>query len=142
MIYLGIDPDVKESGFAVVKNRVLINHGILGFFEIIGLIDNLKHDAKYGSLTVVIEAGWLNAKSNWHPSANARTAQRIAKNVGANHQIGKLFEEYCRLNKVNYYLNRPRTSKVNKKWLANDLGIKIKNQDEADAIMQVYGFIN
>ena len=143
MIYLGIDPDVKESGFAVVKNGTRTSGGILEFF---GLLETIDYIAK-GDYMIIIEAGWLNKKPNWHPSKNSdprkesAIAQRIASKVGANAQIGKLIVEYCERNGFNYQLVRPTTSKVPKKILEKELGIKIKNQDEADAIMLVKKYI-
>src|SRR5690606_38758112 len=114
MIYIGIDPDVDKSGYAVLDSKTkeldLYNYS---FWEI---IEDLK--SYLIPITVIIEAGWLHKKSNWHGQKNVYTAAKIGKNVGANHQVGKLSHKEFKA--ITGYKKRT-------------------NQDQRDAGMLVYG---
>jgi hypothetical protein len=97
-IVIGIDPDTVKSGvaFLEVATRKL-EASALPFPQ---LIDYLKYvsdtnKVEQKSVVVVVEAGWLNTISNYHTKAD-RKGQRIAKNVGANHETGKKIVEMCR----------------------------------------------
>ena len=112
---IGIDPDLKKSGVALISNKpfqcqkvVLVS--TLSFFETIDYIRASKE--KFDNLIVMIEAGWLNKKSNYHNAFNKEIAGRIGKNVGENHAIGKLLEEFCQIHNIEYKLIKPNT----KKW--------------------------
>ena len=137
-IYIGIDPDVHKSGFAVVTNGVLTEFSAESFFSITEKILSFHYD---NDVTVIIEAGWLNIKSNWHKSQTVATAQRIAKNVGSNHQTGKLFAQFCEYNQISYQLVRPKQSKTTPKMCSAIIGETVKNQDIVDAIMLVQRYI-
>jgi hypothetical protein len=141
MICVGIDPDVKKSGFAIwdTINKQLNEYGCKDFFLILCLIENYK--SNYPNIKIIIEAGWLNEKSNFHTSKNQtkQAGERIAKNVGANHQIGKLFEEFCIKNDINYKLALPKKSKTSRDMFKAITGLDVKNQDVIDAIMLVWG---
>lgn len=136
-IKIGIDPDVHKSGVALVSDNELLDYKASGFYDVLQTIRNNNTNPNC-ELTVVIEAGWLNKKSNWHGSPNQATAQRIAKNVGANHQIGKLFEEFCQLEGIQYRLSIPKKAKLDKAKVSQLIGTKISNQDIIDAIALVY----
>lgn len=137
MIYIGIDPDVNKSGVAVWdsedKSLELYN---LSFWE---LIEELE--SYIVPITVVIEAGWLIKKSNWHgkPNQSKTAGERISKNVGANHQVGKLLAEYCMANKISFTLVKPK-GKANSEYFKRLTGYKKQtNQETRDAGMLVYG---
>lgn len=132
-IYIGIDPDVDKSGVAIWnKTDKSLKLFALDFFDTIFTIDTHQPHC-----TVVIEAGWLNKKSNYHQSQGAR-AERIAKNVGENHAIGKLFEKYCIRNKYRYELIQPKRSKVTADYFSKLTGITDRtNQEKRDAAMLV-----
>jgi len=139
MVYVGIDPDVHKSGLAVWKpNEKELDTYAVSFWE---LIDKLKyyHNAYDDELVVILEAGWLNKKSNYHYAQNRNVSERIAKNVGANHQVGKLIEEYLRRNGIAYRLYKPKNKKWSKQEVENVFGLKIKNQDVIDAVILVIG---
>ncbi len=136
MILIGIDPDVDNTGFAVwdtdsKKFEKLEKHR---FFDTCKQLSMLQPDK------VIIEAGWLNKKSNWHGAKNTSIATRIAKNVGSNHQIGKLFAEYCEINNIPYELKIPKQSKINKANFNKMFNTNLKNQDIIDAAMLVAGY--
>jgi len=135
MIYIGIDPDVDKSGYAVLDSKTkeldLYNYS---FWEI---IEDLK--SYLIPITVIIEAGWLHKKSNWHGQKNVYTAAKIGKNVGANHQVGKLLHEYCILKGFKCILVKPKGKIPHKEFKAITGYKKRTNQDQRDAGMLVYG---
>ena len=137
-IYIGIDPDVHKSGCAVVANGILREYAAEEFFSITEKILAFHY---YNDVTVIIEAGWLNKKPNWHKSKNAATAQKIARDVGNNHQVGKLFEQFCKYNHIEYTLVIPKHSKITPKMCSAIIGETVKNQDIVDAIMLVERYI-
>lgn len=110
ILYVGIDPDVSKSGYAVVsKNFKSVTFTTTdGFFYVLDRIRELHSlTSLMGSkMVVVVEAGWLNRKSNFRDTNGAR-GENIAKKVGANHQIGKLFIEYCKALGIDYIEARP-----------------------------------
>ncbi len=139
MYYFGIDPDVKDSGFAIWDNKTKeIDYGKLPFWDLIKKIDYYVRNYE---VIFIIEAGWLNKKSNYHsrPYQSKLIGERIAKNVGSNHQVGKLLVEYCEKYKLNYELKVPKTKKYTSYYLKNLTGLEVKNQDIIDAIMLVWG---
>lgn len=139
MYYFGIDPDVKESGFAIWDNKTKeIDYGKLSFWD---LIKKIEYYSRNYEVKFIIEAGWLNKKSNFHnrPYQSKLIGERIAKNVGSNHQVGKLLVEYCEKYKLDYELKVPKQKKYTSYYIQNLTGIKVKNQDIIDAIMLVWG---
>lgn len=136
--FIGIDPDVHKSGVAIVRDGKLESYSAQTFFDVIKTIED-NNSSPYHEVQVIIEAGWLNKRANWHASANQWTAQRIAKNVGANHQIGKLFEEYCKRIRAKYELVVPKQHKYTPEFVSSVVGAKVRNQDVCDAIMLVLG---
>jgi hypothetical protein len=146
MIYIGIDPDLENSGFAVWSSEgKTLSVSKKPFFEV---IDRLKFEKaavlQYAihSFLVVIEAGWLNKKSNFHEhsNGNSRIRERIAKNVGENHAVGKLFEKFCRENNINYILIKPTTHKWDAATFKKITGLTQRtNSEERDAAKLVYG---
>lgn len=137
-IYIGIDPDVDLCGIACwdAETKSFDYIKKMGFWDIIEEIKlwNIP-------LHLVIEAGWLIKKSNFHthPKQGKRVGERIAKNVGSNHQIGKLLYEYCNRKKITVTLVKPQgkikaeTFKNLTKWQTRT------NQDMRDAAMLVFG---
>jgi len=110
MIFIGIDPDVEKSGFAVwdSEKRELVEVRTYCFFE---LVERLKDFVLFGcEIRLVIEAGWLIKKSNFHgrKGQSKSVGEKIAKAVGANHQIGKLLVEWCAFNGVLYKEIKPQ----------------------------------
>lgn len=97
---VGIDPDREKSGVALLDTASLkfLSLQTLPFPE---LLEFLMYQRDYTdrvskkSLCVVVEAGWLNLKSNFHGYYGNR-GEKIAKDVGANHETGKKIIEMCR----------------------------------------------
>lgn len=138
MIYIGIDPDVKENGVAVWDSELKAFDFIenMDFWEVIE-----EFESWMIPISVVIEAGWLIKKSNWHNRKGQSKAvgEKIAKSVGANHQVGILFYEYCLKNNINVTLEKPK-GKVKADYFKKLTGYKKQtNQDKRDAGMLVFG---
>ena len=147
---IAIDPDVTKSGVAELNTQHrLLEVTSLTFPQ---LLDYLQYRKKLSetaktSLIVIVEAGWLNAKSNFHGQSGNK-AQRIAKNVGANHQTGKHIVEYCRHIGIEVVEQRPlaktwrgRDKKITHDELAYFTGITGKtNQEERDAALLAWHY--
>lgn len=76
-----------------------INLKTMSFTDMVHFLSFEKYlideDLNTNTYLFIVEAGWLNKKSNFHGQRGAR-AERIAKNVGANHQTGKHIIEICK----------------------------------------------
>jgi hypothetical protein len=138
MLYMGIDPDVDKSGVAIWDSSAnkLTDLKCLDFFDTIIMINHIGKCRGQ----VIIEGGWLNMISNFHDKKGASIRERIAKNVGENHAIGKLFEMYCKKYSVRYLVVKPERSKEltnlifrNTKWSGTS------NQEMRDAAGLVIG---
>lgn len=91
---IGIDPDIDKNGVAVYwknQGQRRIDLHSLKFFELMDFLTEQKNRIKL----VVIEAGWLNAKSNFRNTKGFGANAKIGKNVGANHEVGKKIVEMC-----------------------------------------------
>ena len=85
---IGIDPDLEKSGVAILSHSLELKN--LTFAETVDLFRSQQDQIK----KVVIEAGWLNQKANFHNRIGQRKSvgERIAKNVGGeprNRQIAR-----------------------------------------------------
>lgn len=136
-IIIGIDPDLDKSGVAVRwSDAMSLNN--LTFIELKELIEREQPVIK----KVVVEAGWLNEKANFHYRPNQTKAQgeRIAKNVGENHATGKLIVQLIESMGVPVQLIRPTRKKLDAKEFNRITGWdKQSNQEQRDAAMLVWG---
>jgi len=160
---IAIDPDVTKSGvaFLEVENR-LLELSSLTFPQLTDYLKFVRKKSVYsetttfmegmekpvttiqkaGKFIVVVEAGWLNAVSNYHTAAGRR-GQRIAKNVGANHQAGKMIVEMCRHYEIPVTTIKPlkkmwkgKDGKITQEEIASFTGITGRNnQEERDAAL-------
>jgi hypothetical protein len=90
---IGIDPDLKATGYAQYDKRDKKLHACqcYTFFE---LLNTLTHIKNYGyEPKVIVEGGWLIPKANWHEAKEPHVRELIAKKVGENHATGKLIVE-------------------------------------------------
>jgi len=139
---IGIDPDVKKSGYCLIEQNpfdkpVIRKLTTLNFWDLIEEVSaiNAYRDESQTSLIVFLEAGWMNKTKNYHGASNKAIAGRIGANVGENHAIGKLIAEFLERSEITFKLVRP----VSSKWSA-DLFRKITrferrtNQEERDAV--------
>lgn len=144
--YIGIDPDVDRSGFALwdKAKKKLVALSTEDLFDLTALLQAYNSANR---IMVRLEAGWLIAKSNFSDRniLGSRGAnERIAKNVGANHEIGRQIEKYCKKNNIPYELVKPLGYSDYKHdtfcaytgWS----GTKRTNSEERVAGMLVYGY--
>jgi hypothetical protein len=136
---VGIDPDVERCGMAWKKKGSSDIEEVLAlpFFEVLNQLNNLKASC---DVVVYLDAGWLISKSNWHDNQGSRRGEKIAKNVGACHQVGKLIAEYCRRKGIVCHLVKPTGSKIGAVAFAK-MGLwqgRI-NQDCRDACLLIIG---
>ena len=137
MLYIGIDPDIKENGVAIWNKKSLELYN-MNFFELQKTLELNKEKIS----KVIISAGWLN-KSNFHAKSKFNKNQNsiIGERVGANHQVGKMIGAYCEYLKINYSFSKPKQKKLNKHEFAVLTGYKKNtNQEKRDAGILVYGY--
>jgi len=140
---VAIDPDVDKSGVATlqIEGKHLVMDS-LKFPKLIDLLKWMNKDKIHFPFMVVVEAGWLNAISNYHTAAGKR-GQRIAKNVGANHQVGKMIVEMCEYYKIPVTTVKPlkkmwrgKDGKITHEEISAFTGIAGRNnQEERDAAL-------
>lgn len=134
-IIIGIDPDLDKSGVALYRSDKSLELECLNFPNVLKLFDKHKADIQ----KVVIEAGWLIPKSNWHGAKNIRIGERKAKNVGENHAVGKLLECCARAYGLEVQLLTPQ-GKKNAEEFKRITGYQgSTNQEKRDAGLLVYG---
>ena len=138
-LIIGIDPDLIKSGVAVL-GQSSFRVCNMTFFELIQFFEVNKSEIK----KVVIEAGWLNKKSNFHnhPKQSTRTGERIAKNVGENHATGKLLAEIAKENGLNVMLVKPTSKKKDAEEFKRITGWQGRtNAEQRDAGMLIFGMM-
>ena len=142
-ILIGIDPDLKKSGFAAIDGKKILEISTLSFFCMIEKIRchaAFEDDEDGYSIFVIIEAGWLNATKNYHGAKNSSIAARIGANVGENHAVGKLLEEAMKFYGIPYKLVKPTSSKWDAKLFKQITGYAERNnQEERDAVKLIWG---
>ena len=162
---IAIDPDVEKSGVAIMFN----NNIIVEKMNFVLLTEYLKASQNIDNLIVVIEAGWLNKKSNFTLNTTkiirmygkeyvekfeALIATKRAKNVGENHETGRKIVEFLK----HYNIPYKELAPLNKHWKGTNKKItkeelngilerngfetfKSNNQDERDATLILLSFI-
>ena len=147
---IAIDPDKEKSGVAFLKRSTRqLELSNLAFPL---LLDYLQHAKKKGeetheSLIVVVEAGWMNAKSCFH-AAQGKQAEKIAKDVGANHETGRKIIEMCEHYGIEVIAQAPlrkcwrgKDGKITHEELAYFTGITGReNQDARDAGLLAWNY--
>lgn len=143
---VAVDPDVDKSGVTVldVQNKSIELHAMT-FPDLIDFIYSLPDKE---SVRIAVEAGWMNAKSNFHGYYGKR-GEKIAKDVGANHETGRKIVEMCEHKEYPVLLVKP----LEKRWKGPKgkithselesvlkgrkitLNKKRTNQDERDSIL-------
>lgn len=96
---IGIDPDVDKSG--VASFHVQSKQLILGQLDLWDLLNDICKFDLNGKILVRLEAGHT-VKSTWHKGGNG-----MAKRVGANHEIGRQIEKFCKRFSIPYTLVKP-----------------------------------
>src|SRR5437868_2655619 len=98
-LYIGIDPDVDKSGFAVWDGKQYIELTCLSLPDLFAALT--AYQSEY-PVKVRLEAGWKAQGLNWHAGG-----LRSANCVGRNHEIGRQIEKYCQSNDISYELVKP-----------------------------------
>ena len=145
ILKIGIDPDVKKSGIAIITDNKVLTALSLNFFE---LYEYLKICSENVDV-IKIEASWLISYNFTAHSGTLPQRLKIANHTGANHEVGRKIVEMCEYLQIKYKLIRP-LKKIwkgpNKKithaelvniWQIKKLGFvkKQTNQEERDAIL-------
>lgn len=141
-IMVGIDPDLKKNGFAIWEKRMRSLKLMDGsFFEVMDWLIEI-HETPNVKLKVFVEAGWLNKVSNFHPAQGPKQREKIAKNVGENHAVGKLLIEFCKLKGMDVKAVKPNKNsmtKLDRKEFKKITGYSYNtNQEKRDAGMLVF----
>lgn len=139
--YIGIDPDVDGSGYAVL----LPDGGIwCGNLTIAGILNDAE--VRHGRTVYVLEAAWLTGKVNWHFSGgeNRRVSSAMGYSIGRNHQAG--MDIAALLRHMGHHVREVRPLK--KLWRGRDGKItheeicrltgwtaKRSNQEQRDALL-------
>ena len=147
---IGIDPDKVKSGVAWLKpSTSQLEISNLSFPLLLEYLQFAKQKGEElnESLVVVVEAGWMNAKSCFH-AAQGKQAEKIAKDVGANHETGRKIIEMCEHYGINVVAKAPlakcwkgKDKKITHEELASFTGIMGRtNQDARDAALLAWTF--
>ena len=133
---IGIDPDTRESGVATwdLDKQAFVEIECYDFFDLLDLLVMLKPHI----VLVRIEAAWLFKKSNWHKEKGF-VGEKIAKSVGANQQVGKLFSEFCEIKRIPFDMILPLGKKNAKEFKIITGWPGKTNSEKRDAGMLVYG---
>lgn len=149
-VIIGIDPDKEKSGIGILymatRKLELTNMS----FPV--LLDNLQawkkdETANNRKVIVIVEAGWMNAKSCFH-KAQGKSAEKIAKDVGANHETGRKIIEMCEHYGIEVIAQAPlrkcwrgKDGKITHEELAYFTGITGReNQDARDAGLLAWNY--
>ena len=137
-IIIGIDPDVEKSGCCIIYPNKEMFLFTLPFPELIEKIVNIN---TFNEVHVVVEAGWLNSKSDFSlyaggrkmiPISEALIATKKAKNTGSNHAVGKLLIEILQHKGIEVKEMKPLSKK---RWK----GDKISNE-ELNGVLERNGY--
>lgn len=135
-IIIGIDPDLEKSGVAILGQELQLKN--LTFPETVELLRDFQDEIK----KVVIEAGWLNKKSNFHGRHGQSKAkgESIARNVGENHATGKLLVEMAKSLGLAVVEVKPTRTKLKAEDFNRITGWQGRtNQEQRDAAMLIVG---
>lgn len=135
-IIIGIDPDLIKSGVALYRPDKSLELSCLNLPDLVKLFQEHKERIE----KVVIEAGWLIKKSNWHGGEKIGIAENVAKKVGMNHATGLHIECFARALGLRVQLLEPQ-GKKNHEQFCRITGYqgKTTNPETRDAGLLVFG---
>ncbi len=143
--YIGVDPDVDKSGFAiseVIDGKRQYKTLSMNFFEaynyFVSMFWNSENPAEFKAY---VECGYMNRKNNYHNRVNQSkvVGERIANNVGRNEQMQRLYVQMFEFMGISVVKCIPKLTKKDKEYTLRATGIKPKNQEEVDALWLIYG---
>lgn len=134
---IGIDPDIKKSGYAIWdrRERKFVDIGALPFFELITKLQLWKERAK-----ITLESNH-KIPFVWTRKGGYKSP-KIARDVGRNHAIGELLESYLLSNGYECEFPLKQSSKWDKDMFYKFTGIKCEGefaQEMVDAGTLVIG---
>lgn len=98
-VVIGIDPDCDKSGVAKIdKSNGTMAVSAIPFPELLDMlaVEDAKAKANGRKLLIVVEAGYINKKTNFHYFGdNPKIASAIGAKVGRNHEITHKLVEIC-----------------------------------------------
>lgn len=147
---IAIDPDKDKSGVAFLKPTTRqLEVSNLTFPCLMDYLQFCKKTSleKQETVIVVVEAGWMLRKSNFH-EAQGHRAEKIAKDVGANHETGRKIIEMCKHYGLEVLAHAPlvkcwkgKDRKITHEELASFTGLTGRtNQDGRDAALLAWVF--
>ena len=141
-VYVGIDPDIDRNGVGIVHRRERTCE--VRSMKFVELVDWLRDEVTgWRSVTVVVEAGWLN-DSVWHLQRKGlQWAASVGKAVGRNHQTGILIADMAEHMGLKVVRQRPlrkcwrgKDGKITHKELQYFTGVQGRtNQETRDALL-------
>lgn len=141
-IIVGIDPDVKKSGIAVVDANTgkiveLLNLNFVAYLKFV-------KRRQFEIVKIVLSAGWLINKSNFHrldQKISKQMGEKLAEGVGRNHQVGILQKEVAEALGIVIQELRPQGKVEDHQAFVRMTGYtgKQTNPETRDAGMLVYG---
>lgn len=150
-IYIGVDPDVDKSGFAisqVVDGKRQYKTLSMTFFEAYNYFVELFWNSENpNEIKAYVECGYLRKKNNYYrrlkPSYTPQEVSNFeatANKVGRNGQIQRLYVQMFEFMGIEVIEYIPDNSpKISKEETYKRIKIKPKNQDQADALWLIYG---
>lgn len=147
---IAIDPDKDKSGVAYLKPQTRqLEVANLSFPDLLEYLQHAREvrDETGETVIVVVEAGWMVRKSNFH-EAQGHRAEKIAKDVGANHETGRKIIEMCKHYGIQVTGHAPlvkcwkgKDRKITHEELASFTGLMGRtNQDARDAALLAWTF--
>lgn len=141
--YIGIDPDVEKSGFALLEKATgKLELESLTFPQLMNRLVKVKAEGK--TAQVIVEAGWLN-QGNWHIRYTDNKGQAAKKGyqVGRNHETGMKIIEVAKFFGFDVVEKKPlrkiwrgKDGKITAEELASFTGYtKKSNQDARDSAL-------
>lgn len=119
-ILVGIDPDVDKNGVAYLDCQTRrLEVCTLSFPDLMDYLQWVRRKAEQSGadVTVVVEAGWVNA-NNWHVPRGATKAEAasIGNRTGRNHETGRKIVEMCR----HWQMRTVEMKPLVKRWKGHD----------------------
>jgi len=108
--YIGIDPDVNESGFAVWNTKSKCFDEISKFY-FWDLIDRINRCDKT-LVTFILDKTFTYKKSNWHDAKTVGISTLIGRKVGRNNQVAHLLVDYFDRHGYSYSIVNPAGKKI------------------------------
>ena len=137
-IVIGIDPDVEKSGCCVIYPNKEMQLYTLQFPL---LLEKILNIFSLNEVIVIVEAGWLNSKSDFSlfaggrkmiPISEALIATKKAKNTGSNHAVGRLLIEMLQYHKVEVKEMKPLSKS---RWSGNKC-----SREELNSVLERNGY--